>query len=368
MEQLIHHATLFTLGILLFFITNFIGKYSRNFGYSEIKFDINSDELAGFNIVLRLLTPAVFTIIISSIFYYLELDILTNNIYLSVLYSYLFRFLWNIFHNRTLLINWYAQISYAALATAITYVAYKYLIIPKNSLFPNPETLANELWILIILFLYKIFNEVKFPKKFKEKRINKYITKRYICLKNKFEPIVNREVDLKYNLFISKVELNLSFPPNIRKYRVLYHCLLPNFKNLLTPIIHDITYSIMIYEDFNRPFLFRKVERMLCWALHRRYSQGIMQVQSTTPLDDNASISLAIEIFYDEIFNILKNTEYSIWTSSIINSILSKYNNSNDYIESINVIINHIQRSDYSDFENFMNNLEIIGVDPIVGE
>ncbi len=33
-----HHIFLFLLGVLLFFIVNFIGKYSKNFGYSDIKF------------------------------------------------------------------------------------------------------------------------------------------------------------------------------------------------------------------------------------------------------------------------------------------------------------------------------------------
>ena len=91
-----HHIFLFLLGVLLFFIVNFIGKYSKDFGYSEIKFDIHSDELVGFNFVLRILTPVVFTILVASLLYYLKWDFLVNNLYLLVAYSFLFRAIWNV--------------------------------------------------------------------------------------------------------------------------------------------------------------------------------------------------------------------------------------------------------------------------------
>ncbi|PZQ89231.1 MAG: hypothetical protein DI542_09765 [Acinetobacter johnsonii] len=170
-----HHIFLFLLGILLFFTVNFIGKYSKGFGYAEIKFDIHSDELVGFNFILRILTPVVFTILVSSVLFYFKWDYLVINIYLLVAYSFVFRALWNIVHNRTKLINWYAQIGYASIAIAATYLAYKYLILPKTPLFPDLETIANELWIIIFLFLYKIFNEIKFEPRFKKKRVDSYI-------------------------------------------------------------------------------------------------------------------------------------------------------------------------------------------------
>lgn len=139
------HFFLIILGIILFFTVNFIGKYSKGFGYSEIKFDIHSDELVGFNFILRILTPVVFTILVSSAFFYFKWDYLVTNIYLLVVYSFAFRTLWNLVHNRTQLINWYAQIGYASLAIAATYLAYEHLILPKTPLFPDLETIANEL-------------------------------------------------------------------------------------------------------------------------------------------------------------------------------------------------------------------------------
>lgn len=82
-----HHIFLITLGIILFFTVNFIGKYSKGFGYAEIKFDIHSDELVGFNFILRILTPVVFTILVSSVIFYFKYDCLVTNIYLLVVYN-----------------------------------------------------------------------------------------------------------------------------------------------------------------------------------------------------------------------------------------------------------------------------------------
>jgi hypothetical protein len=42
----------------------------------------------------------------------------------------------------------------------------------------------------------------------------------------------------------------------------------------------------MINEDFNRPFMFRKIEKILCKLSGKRYTQGIMQVSSIIPLSD----------------------------------------------------------------------------------
>ena len=249
-----HHIFLFLLGVLLFFIVNFIGKYSKDFGYSEIKFDIHSDELVGFNFILRILTPVVFTILVASLLYYLKWDFLVNNLYLLVAYSFLFRAIWNVAHNRTQLINWYTQIGYASLAILATYLAYKYLILPKTPLFPDLETVANELWIIIFLFLYKIFNEIKFEPKFKQKRVDSYLENRLSLFKNKYEGIIDLSIDEELQNFKNKASTYLIDQSNPEGFKFLRHTLLQPFDQIFKTFIKDLTFSIMINEDFNRPF------------------------------------------------------------------------------------------------------------------
>lgn len=369
MENLLQHSLLLFLGIILFFITNLIGKYSRSFGYSEIKFDISNDELAGFNLVIRLLTPVIFIILISSVFYYFNLDSFTREIYISVMYSYFFRITWNILHNRISLINWYAQVSYALLATFFSYLAYKHLIIPKITLFPNLETLGNELWILIIIFLYKIFNEIKFPVKFKEKRVDNYIRKRYTKFKIKFGSEVNQQIDAQFKDLLEKVEVlksdNLIFNEN--KY--LNYILIPIFSTFCRQLITDITYSIMINEDFNRPLLFRKIENLSCLLFRRMHSQGIMQFQSADYISDKESIRMAIDKFYANLFITLKTNNSRIWVYQLVDNIFRDYNNSDHYIDSTNIIFNLLKNHEkFEEFEIFLNDLTLIGFEEEVGE
>lgn len=364
-----HHIFLLVLGIILFFTVNFIGKYSTNFGYSEVKFDIHSDELVGFNFILRILAPVVFTIIISSILFYFQWDSLVENIYLLVAYSFLFRMLWNVAHNRTQLINWYAQIIYACIAVVATYLAYKHLILPKTSLFPDLETIANELWIIIFLFLYKIFNEIKFPKIYKEKRVNSYLSNRYETFKQRYEPIINMALEREFTNFITKVDLVLNTSTDPKQFKFLRHCKLMPFKPLCLALINKVTYSVMIYEDFNRPYIFRKFEILACKLFNKEYSQGIMQFTSNIPINDEESIKLAIKKFFKILYNILEKDEPHIWISQIIDQISRDYNPCNDYIDSIDLILYTIFDDILNnELEIFLNDRTLIGLENEIGE
>ena len=363
------HFFLIILGIILFFTVNFIGKYSKGFGYSEIKFDIHSDELVGFNFILRILTPVVFTILVSSAFFYFKWDYLVTNIYLLVVYSFAFRTLWNLVHNRTQLINWYAQIGYASLAIAATYLAYEHLILPKTPLFPDLETIANELWIIIFLFLYKIFNEIKFPKKYKEKRVNSYLSNRYEIFKQRYEVIINIALEREFTNFITRVDLILNASTDPQEFKFLRHCKIMAFKYLCLALMKKITYSVMINEDFNRPYIFRKFEVLACKLFHKKYTQGIMQFSSNIPINDEESIKLAIKKFFEILYNILEKDEPNIWVYQIIDQISRDYNPCNDYVDSINLILYSIfDDSLNNELEIFLNDITLIGLENDVGE
>ena len=364
-----HHIFLFTLGVILFFTVNFIGKYSKGFGYSEIKFDIHSDELVGFNFILRILTPVVFTILVSSILFYLKLDSLVENIHLLVAYSFLFRAVWNVAYNRTQLINWYAQIAYACLAIATTYLAYEHLILPKTPLFPDLETIANELWIIIFLFLYKIFNEIKFPKIYKEKRVNSYLSNRYETFEQRYEVIINLALEREFNNFITKVDLVLNASTDPQQFKFLRHCKLIAFKHLCLALMKKITYSVMINEDFNRPYIFRKFEVLACKLSNKKYTQGIMQFSSNIPINDEESIKLAIKKFFEILYNILEKDEPHIWAYQIIDQISRDYNACNDYVDSINLILYTIFDDNLNnELEIFLNDRTLIGLENEIGE
>lgn len=357
------HFFLIILGIILFFTINFIGKYSKGFGYAEIKFDIHSDELVGFNFILRILTPVVFTILVSSLIFYFKWDFLVTNIYLLVVYSFLFRAIWNLVHNRTKLINWYAQVGYASLSILATYLAYKYLILPKTPLFPDLETVANELWIIIFLFLYKIFNEIKFEPKYKKKRVDSYLENRLSLFKNKYEDIIDLSINKELQSFKNKASTYLIDQKNLEDFKFLRHTLLKPFDHIFKTFIKDLTFSIMINEDFNRPFAFRKLEIFLCRVSGKSYTQGIMQVSSRIPLSDEESIKLAIHRILEDAYNCFLEEDVYLSEALLVLHIGRNYNPCDDYISAVENIYNIVKCEQSGELQIFINDHTLIGLD-----
>jgi hypothetical protein len=63
------------LGITLFFTINWIGKHSYAIGYMEISMFLRTEEAPALNFLIRVLTPIVFIIIVSALFYSFNLDV-----------------------------------------------------------------------------------------------------------------------------------------------------------------------------------------------------------------------------------------------------------------------------------------------------
>ncbi|SUU13317.1 Uncharacterised protein [Acinetobacter haemolyticus] len=96
----------------------------------------------------------------------------------------------------------------------------------------------------------------------------------------------------------------------------------------------------MINEDFNRPFMFRKIEKILCKVSGKPYTQGIMQVSSPIPLSDEESIKLAIHKIFEDAYNyFLEETDY-LQESPLVIYIGRNYNPCDDYISAVEDIYN----------------------------
>ena len=140
------------LGIGLFFLINWLGKHSYSIGYMEISIFVKTEEAPALNFLIRVLTPIVYIIIMSTILYYFKLDKYVWNIYLINVYYILFRLLFNLITNRGLLLNWYRQFLYWIAILVISYFTYEKLIKVKANILPDFTTVSNELWIIILIF------------------------------------------------------------------------------------------------------------------------------------------------------------------------------------------------------------------------
>ena len=150
------------LGIGLFFLINWIGKHSYSIGYMEISIFVKTEEAPALNFLIRVLTPIAYLIIVSATLYYFHLDKYVWNIYLVNIYYIIFRLLFNLMTNRGLLLNWYRQFLYWAAIIIISFYLYEKLIKVKTNILPDFTTVANELWIIILVFIFQIANNLRF--------------------------------------------------------------------------------------------------------------------------------------------------------------------------------------------------------------
>lgn len=266
-EQIIY----IILSLISFVIVNSVGKALKGSGYEQIELEESQDYLPGFNLIFRIVFPIILIIFYAYIISLTYYQYLNEKIYLVNLYYLGIRLIYTFVFGNYLLLNVYRQvIIYISIFFLNKIVCDNYLY-DINKLLPNFENFINEIWLLIILFLYKLSNELIANNENIDKRKNKFILFRF----NKFKK--------KYYRFIEK--------------------------NKGKPFYLEIL-SLMIYEDYNRPYSFRWVERILKFLNFNIKTTGIMQITSNKLLSDNQSIIEVIKKIRKKYIELLFNTYY----------------------------------------------------------
>lgn len=329
----------FVLGVALFFIVNWIGRHSYSIGYMQISMFLQVEESPAFNFVFRILSPVVFIFIASAILYTLGLDRYVKNIYFVSIYYLGFRVLFNLLTNRGILMNWPRQILQWVAIISICYFSYSKIIVNKTNIFPDFDSLSNELWIIILLFLFQVLNSIRISSDNTKKRKKAYIVSRYKSFYKEYQKLIEEQIANKK--------------------------------------LQALVYAIMIYEDFNRPKAARLIENAKFLATKKEHSLGIMQVKTTELIGDKESVQLGVakilvsyreqvqtiikskqiraekrELRNKEVFieteNItpkIKNTEItesSIRDEEIVSGILEDYNPDYDYIYEVRNLYSQI--------------------------
>lgn len=290
-------STHLALAIALFFLVNWIGVHAAGHGYVQLTLFARPDEAPAFNFVLRTAAPAVLTIVVSMSFYLLGLEWLVKNIWLVAAYYYVLRIAFNLLLGRAHLINWTSYVIQVAIGTALSYLAYKHLILPRTPLFPDAATLGNELWLGIAIFVFAILNTVSPPSLGAVRRKNRYIKSVYNQLRKNYSD----EIEGK----------------------------------CIEPYCGLAVYAILIQENFNRPALVRIIER----ALHPRFAKtiGIMQVNSGKDIGDRESVRMGVNLLngYLEQSRQEFAAKPHLSQSWILRSALAKYNRDDNYLSEI---------------------------------
>lgn len=300
------------LGVLLFFIINWIGKHSYSIGYMEISIFVKTEEAPALNFLIRVLTPIVYIILISTILYNLKLDKYVVNIFFVNVYYILFRLAFNLITNRGILLNWYRQFLYWFSIIVLSYYTYDKLIKIKANILPDFTTVSNELWIIILIFLFQIANNLRFSQDETQKRKENYLVKRHSYFKE------------KYGILIEKHTKN--------------------------EILECIVYAILIYEDFNRPKVARIIENINFKITKKPHTLGVMQVFSKKLINDYESVKLGTKKIvraYKKFQKINLDDDVFYFEHYAINYIIKNYNGGNSYTNEVSQLFEIIKDKFY---------------------
>jgi hypothetical protein len=302
------------LGIGLFFLINWIGRHSYSIGYMEISIFVKTEEAPALNFLIRVLTPIVYIIIVSTILYYFGLDKFVWNIFLVNIYYVIFRLLFNLITNRGLLLNWYRQFLYWGAIIVISYFTYEKLIKVKTNILPDFTTVANELWIIILIFIFQVTNNIRLSEDGTFRRKQNYLKSRHIYFKTLYGKLIKEAT-----------------------------------KN---EALEAVVYAILIYEDFNRPKVARLIENLKQRITKKPHTLGVMQVKSDKIISDLESVKLGTDKVVDAYQQYLENLNKEngeFYEYSAYNSIIKNYNGGSSYQSEVADLISIITENFYKD-------------------
>lgn len=291
------------LAILLFFGMNWIGRHSLSAGYIQMSVLVKSDEAPAFNFLYRAFAPIVYITLCAAVLYKAEADWAVKDIHLVVVYYFAFRLLFNIATGRSRLLNWGIQLAYWATSIPVAFYVYENLIQKNQYFFPTNEDLGNALWLGVLAFIYQTFNRVKLSNENTKKRKRNYVAHRY----NHYRSIFGEAIE---EVTADKRQ----------------QCLI---------------YTILLYEAFNRPKLYRWIENVLFRAGLAK-TLGVMQVTTDRLISDEESVRLGAKKIVDDHLRaqiIIKEKKpyygsRSYW--SIRSEVIALYNKDNDYVREVN--------------------------------
>lgn len=313
MEYIIFLALAFIELMFMMLVTrelDYIKEYI-SIQYSSFEFASTEDKPNGLNVLIKILVPVIYIIIISGILYEIQQDWLVKNIYLVTIFYYILKWINIVFIlRRKDLHDWKSDILFSSIGILISIAIYYTFIIKTKQIFVSIEEIRDGVWVSIIIFIFvviknNIYNNMKTNYKEQEVRKYKYIKNKYLYFKDKYGDIIKTK----------NKELS------------------------------NITYSILLYENYNRPFIYRMTEYIKL-IFTGRATLGIMQVSSRTMISSRTSVKRGYKIIKNNYYNLqrkYKKENLPLDIDFIIN-VINKYNNGRKYADEIVYIMTIIEK------------------------
>jgi hypothetical protein len=279
------------LAFTIFFGLNWVGKHSAHLGYETPSLFDSANGSIALNFIIRSLAPTVIMIIAASILIQFNKSDLTLNIYRAVIFYFAIRVAYVVLWNRSRIVSWPKIIFQCVVGIGSAIWAYNSLVIPKDPLFPDVSTIGNELWLAIAAFIYAMVNGLEAPKEPSTRRTNYYISESYSSIHSQFGELIAGKMLHR--------SLELAF------------------------------YSVLIFENYNRPRFARFWERVLPTANARTY--GIAQVISDTPLTDQQSVERARDVLNQSYVTLLASDTALDGKWELLRQVIVLYNKDSSY-------------------------------------
>lgn len=285
--------------IIINFLTAKITKLKEyvTINYSSFEFADIGEKPYGLNILIRIICPTIFIIILSGIFYNFGINSFVEEIYLITIFYFLIRwFVIIAIFCRKELTNWKEEIFIFIITISINLLLYCFFIKKTTQIFISIDELRDAIWISIITFTIVIIRDFIYKYVYidnykLETRKEKYILKKYEYFRNEYEDIIttkNKE-------------------------------------------LHKIVYAIMIYENFNRPFLIRIIEKTK-FLITGKATLGVMQVSSRVFINDRTSVKLGYRILKKSYFDKKKEIKEK---DKLLSETISSYNYGEKYLNEV---------------------------------
>ena len=236
--------------------------------YAVFTFRVDQNKSMTTNILMNVLVPNVCLIIICMVCYKCELACDYNKLICYIFFYYIYRIILIclILKRKELLCVKY-ELFNLVISVVLAYLLIKYFLIHPDQIFIPLSELVNEFWLAIIVIIYNFFRLI----------VGKLFTQHNVVN----EEMLDKYIKSRFNYLYSKYKDFISITKDDNNLWILI-------------------FSIMLFENFNRGGLIRKIERIKV-RLGMSATVGIMQIKTDKCISDEESILLAYYKLKNEI-------------------------------------------------------------------
>lgn len=310
MNEIISISVLIILAIVTQYLVSWAGSVLHSVGNEETSyavFTFSDDRYMPMttNVLMNVCIPNVILVFIFMLAKTYELIYIEKFLLGYVLFFFVWRMiLICVLLRRKELYSWPYEIGMACAGLILAYFLITYFFATEEIVFLQAKELREELWLAIVFILYKFFKQI--------------LDKKLIQNKVLTEGQITRYIIRKFNLFYGKYN----------------HLLEINKENKNKCIF---LYSVMIFEDYNRGPLVRKIEKIK-FGIKKKATLGIMQFPTEKLISDEESIVR----FYEWLENELRDNDLLDPDDMQINQLAWEYNNDDRYAKSVAYIYNRL--------------------------